>query len=67
MLLQDAHAAHWLISAGLFPEFEESTRIMPTLKLPDAVQAASALVIDADALVTHDRDFSAVSGLTVMQ
>ena len=28
------------------------------LKLPDAVQAASAFAIDADALVTHDRDFS---------
>lgn len=28
------------------------------LKLPDAVQAASALAIGADALVTHDRDFS---------
>src|SRR5688500_6470272 len=28
------------------------------LKLPDAVQAASALAINADALVTHHRDFS---------
>src|SRR3954467_10349845 len=27
------------------------------LKLPDAVQAASALAINAAALVTHDRDF----------
>ncbi len=30
------------------------------LKLPDAVQAASALAINAAALVTHDRDFSQV-------
>jgi predicted nucleic acid-binding protein len=31
------------------------------LKLPDAVQAASALAVNADALVTHDRDFSQLS------
>ena len=36
------------------------------LKLADAIQAASALVIDADALVTHDRDFSSVSSLLVI-
>jgi predicted nucleic acid-binding protein len=35
------------------------------LKLADAVQAASALAIGADALVTHDRDFSAVRDLRV--
>jgi predicted nucleic acid-binding protein len=36
------------------------------LKLPDAVQAASALAIDADALVTHDRDFSRLKSLRVI-
>lgn len=36
------------------------------LKLADAVQAASALAIGADALVTHDRDFSAVTDLRVL-
>ena len=36
------------------------------LKLPDAVQLASALQIGAAALVTHDRDFSAVQGLPVL-
>ena len=36
------------------------------LKLADAVQAASALAIGADALVTHDRDFSALRGLRVL-
>lgn len=36
------------------------------LKLPDAVQAASALAINADALVTHDRDFSRVKALRVI-
>lgn len=37
------------------------------LKLPDAVQAASALAIGADALVTHDRDFSRLKGLNVVR
>lgn len=36
------------------------------LKLPDAIQAASALAINAAALVTHDRDFSKVKSLHVM-
>ena len=36
------------------------------LKLPDAIQVASALAINADALVTHDRDFSNVRGLQVL-
>ena len=36
------------------------------LKLPDAVQAASALAVDAAALVTHDRDFSRVRSLRVI-
>ena len=36
------------------------------LKLADAVQAASALAINAAALVTHDRDFSKVKSLRVI-
>ena len=36
------------------------------LKLPDAVQAASALAVNAAALVTHDRDFSKVNSLRVI-
>jgi predicted nucleic acid-binding protein len=36
------------------------------LKLADAVQAASALAINADALVTHDRDFSRVRWLRII-
>jgi predicted nucleic acid-binding protein len=36
------------------------------LKLADAVQAASAISINADALVTYDRDFSKVHTLTVL-
>lgn len=41
-------------------------RVQYRLKLPDAVQLASALQIGASALVTHDRDFSAVEGLPVL-
>jgi len=36
------------------------------LKIADAVQVASALAIGADALVTHDRDFSNVRSLRVI-
>jgi len=36
------------------------------LRLADAVQAASALAINAAALVTHDRDFSRVHTLRVI-
>lgn len=36
------------------------------LKLADAVQLASALAVNADALVTHDRDFSSVVGLRII-
>ena len=41
-------------------------RVQYRLKLPDAVQLASALQIGASALATHDRDFSAVQGLPVL-
>jgi predicted nucleic acid-binding protein len=37
------------------------------LKLADAVQAASALSINAAALVTHDRDFSGLGVLLVLR
>jgi predicted nucleic acid-binding protein len=36
------------------------------LKLPDAVQAASALAINAAALVTHDHDFSRLRSLKII-
>jgi predicted nucleic acid-binding protein len=35
------------------------------LELPDAIQAASAISVGADALVTHDRDFSKLTSLSV--
>jgi predicted nucleic acid-binding protein len=36
------------------------------LRLPDALQAATVLEIEAVALVTHDRDFSRLKGLRVL-
>jgi len=36
------------------------------LRLADAVQVASALAVNADALVTHDRDFSRIRSLRVI-
>ncbi len=36
------------------------------LKLADAVQVASALAVNAAALVTHDRDFSRVHSLRII-
>ena len=40
--------------------------LVDKLKLPDAIQLASALAINADALVTHDRDFAKVRGIRVV-
>lgn len=37
-----------------------------SLKLADAVQAASALAINADALITHDRDFARLRSVRVI-
>jgi predicted nucleic acid-binding protein len=36
------------------------------LKLPDAIQLATALDIGAAAFVTHDRDFSQVTGVQIL-
>ena len=47
---------------------ESAARLRASLQLglADAVQAASALAINAAALVTHDRDFSRVRSLRVL-
>ena len=47
---------------------ESAARLRATLrlKLADAVHAVSAPAINADALVTHDRDFSCVRSLGVI-
>lgn len=36
------------------------------LRLPDAIQLATALDVGASAFVTHDRDFSLVQGMTIL-
>jgi predicted nucleic acid-binding protein len=48
---------------------ETAARLRATLglKLPDAVQAASALAVNAAALVTHDRDFARLQALRVIR
>lgn len=54
---------------NLTADIAESTarfRAALNLKLADAVQVASAIAVNADALVTHDRDFSRVKTLTVI-
>jgi predicted nucleic acid-binding protein len=51
---------------GDIAESAARLRIALRLKLPDAIQAASALAIGADALVTHERDFARLSGLRVL-
>jgi predicted nucleic acid-binding protein len=47
---------------------ESAARLQASLKLklPDAIQAASAIAVNADALATHDRDFSKVKTLAVL-
>ncbi len=58
----------WFV-VDLDAEIAESAarlRATCTLKLADAVQAASALAIGADALITHDRDFSALGDLRIL-
>lgn len=41
-------------------------RVRYRLKLPDAIQLATALDTGATAFVTHDRDFSTVSGIEIL-
>jgi predicted nucleic acid-binding protein len=51
------------------PEIAESAarvRVRYRLKLPDAIQVASALAIGADALVTYDRAFGRIRGLPII-
>lgn len=47
-------------------EIAARLRASAGMKLPDAIQAASALAVNAAALVTHDRDFSRVRSLRVI-
>lgn len=54
-----------VLGAGV-AEVTARLRATSGLKLADAVQAASAITIDAQALVTHDRDFSRLRSLRVI-
>jgi predicted nucleic acid-binding protein len=72
---QDALAKRYEKAMGAFQVVPMTSEIAVTaarlragtgLRLPDALQAATALEINAAALVTHDRDFSKLSGLTVL-
>jgi predicted nucleic acid-binding protein len=47
-------------------EYAARLRTIFGLRLADAVHAASALAINAAALVTHDRDFSRIKGLRII-
>lgn len=51
---------------GEIAETAARLRALLRLGLGDAVQVASALAINADALVTHDRDFSRVDGVRII-
>jgi predicted nucleic acid-binding protein len=57
----------WQVVALSTDIAESAARLRATLrlKLADAIQAASALAINAAALATHDRDFSRVTSLRV--
>jgi predicted nucleic acid-binding protein len=54
------------LSADIAEQQAARLRAQHRLKLPDAVQLASALAINADALVTHDRDFGRVKGMRIL-
>ena len=51
---------------GAIAESAARVRAAFRLKLGDAVQVASALAVNADALVTHDRDFTTVRSLRII-
>ena len=58
----------WRLVPLDFEIAEQAARLRATLrlKLADAIQAASAIAAGADALVSHDRDFSRLKGLRVI-
>lgn len=58
----------WRVVALTADIAESAARLRASLrlKLPDAVQAASALAVNADAIVTQDRDFQRISALRII-
>ena len=72
---QDALAQRYQQALGRFADLAVDVAIAAAaarlraryrLKLPDAIQLATALEAGAAALVTHDRDFSQVEGLRII-
>ena len=72
---QDVLAKRYEKALGGFEVVPVTTEIAVTaarlcastgLRLPDSLQAATALEVGAVALVTHDRDFSGLEGLRVL-
>jgi len=58
----------WLVVALDADVAASAARIRATegLRLPDAVQVASAIAVQAHALVTHDRDFTRIRAIRVL-
>jgi predicted nucleic acid-binding protein len=58
----------WLVVDLTADIAESAARLRASLglRIADAVQASSAIAVNADALVTHDRDFSRFSVLPVL-
>lgn len=61
-------SSHWQVQEMNSPLSFMAARIRERygLKLPDAIQVATAIYTNASALVTHDRDFSGVSEIPVL-
>jgi len=54
------------LDVGSLPAGTLCLRKTFNLRLPDAIQAATALAIGADAFITHDTDFSRLTSLRVL-
>ena len=64
---EKALSAHTLISVTpSIAALAAQLRVQYRLKLPDAIQLATALDTGAAAFVTHDRDFSQVHGMNIL-
>ena len=51
------------------PVLREAARLratVPTLRTPDAIHAATALIADCDVFLTNDEDFCGIPGLSVL-
>ena len=64
--IKDQAPALVAISCKLPSPLAAQLRAQHRLKLPDALQLATALEAGASAFVTHDRDFSGVTALPVL-